>query len=117
MSGSRILLWVLLALALPVQGMTALTSRLGAGHAQSGVDSAAVMDCHDAQSSDAATLPPCCGEHCPDMTACVASAAMNSTNRSPPVIGRTGAPEDSYVLPEFNPRLTSPFRPPTVSRT
>lgn len=116
----RLRMWLLLvlAVALPVEGIASVAPQLACFRSGSGTaDSVAAvtMHCHDAKSADAAKTPPCCGDSCPDMVACSASLAVSATGLRLPAAERRMAPDDHYLLPEIASRLSHPFRPPAVS--
>lgn len=116
---SRTYLWLLLALTLPVQGIAAVAPRLACLDAAAGTAvtaAAATMHCHGTQSADPARPPPCCGDHCPDMAACAVTPAVSAPSLVLPAPEQRIALDDRYRLPESVSRLSSPFRPPAISR-
>lgn len=114
---------MLLALALPVQGITAIAPQLACFESRSLTVSldptqavpALTMDCHEARPGEAASAPPCCGDSCPDMAGCAASLAAGVSSPASPAFARRAVPDDRYLLPDVSARLSHPFRPPAVS--
>ena len=102
---TRPFLCLILTLVLSVQAMAAVSPQVAGMH----------VDCAVAQTSDAAELPACCGDACPDMTACAAAHAMSATTQASQVVVPLAAPDDQFRLPAVAARLSSPFRPPTLS--
>ena len=118
MSRLRICLLFVLALALPIEGIASVAPQLacfGSGSTTAEPVAAVTMHCHDGQSGDAAKVPPCCGDSCPDMAACAASLAVSANSLRLPAAERRMAPVDHYLLPELASRLSHPFRPPAVT--
>lgn len=120
---SRFYLWVLLSLAIPVQGIAAIAPQLAcfeSGSLTALLDPtqavpALTMHCHDARPGEAASPPPCCGDSCPDMAGCAASLAAGVSSPALPAFDRRAVPDDRYLLPDLPARLSHPFRPPAVS--
>ena len=114
MSGCRLCLLLLLAVAIPVQTIAAVSPQLTRfEHVTSG-GPGAHMDCHVGQASDVPEPPSCCGDACPDMTVCAAAHAVSATTLASLPAGPVTAPDDHYLLPPVSSRLSSPFRPPTT---
>lgn len=114
----RTWLLLLLALALPVEGIASVAPQLecfGSGSTTVESVAAVTMHCHDGQSVDAAKAPPCCGDSCPDIAACAGLLAVSVSSLRFPAAERRMAPDDRYLLPEIASRLAHPFRPPAVS--
>lgn len=120
---SRLYVWVILALALPVQTIAAVSPQpacfehapFTAPFTAPGTTPVVQMDCHDTQASEDSGPPSCCGDACPDMTFCAATPAVSATAMALPGVGQFAAPDDHYLLPLVSFRLSSPFRPPTIS--
>ncbi len=132
MFGSRLclLLLLLLAVAIPVQTIAAVSPQLtrfehvtsggpslhGPGLHGPGLHGADVqMDCHVGQASDVPELPSCCGDACPDMTVCAAGHALSPATVALSPVELLMSPADHYLFPPVSARLSSPFRPPTIS--
>jgi len=115
MSVSRLCLLLLLAVAIPAQTIAAVSPQLTRfEHMTSGAPGMH-MDCHAGQASDVPELPSCCGDACPDMSVCAAAHAVSATTLLSSPVGPLTAPDDCYLLPPVSSRLSSPFRPPTIS--
>lgn len=112
MSWSRLCLLLLLAVAVPVQAIAAASAPLTPF---SSPTSGMPMDCHGGQANDVPEPPSCCGDVCPDMTVCAAAHAVSATTVASSAVGPATAPDDCYLLPPVSSRLSSPFRPPTLS--
>lgn len=115
MSRSRFCVWVILALALPVQTIAAVSPPPACFEHEAGTAPIAQMDCHDQQASEDSGSPSCCGDSCPDMAFCAATPAVSATAMTLSGVGQFAAPDDHYLLPLVSSRLSSPFRPPTIS--
>ena len=112
---TRPFVWLILTLALSVQAIAAVSPQLTRPENATRVAPGMHVDCSVAQTSDAAELPACCGDACPDMTVCAAAHAMSATTQVGSVVGAVAAPDDQFLLPAVASRLSSPFRPPTHS--
>jgi hypothetical protein len=112
---SRLYVWVILALALPVQTIAAVSPQPASFEHESGTAPVVQMDCHDQQASEDSGPPSCCGDSCPDMTFCAATPAVSATAMTLLGVAQLTVPDDSYLLPLVSSRLSSPFRPPTIS--
>lgn len=111
----RFFLWVILALAIPVQAISAVSPNLACFEHAAGTAPAVQMDCHDTEASEEPAPPSCCGDACPDMTFCAATAAVSITAMTLVSVGQFTVPDDDYLLPLLASRLSSPFRPPAIS--
>ena len=112
MSWSRLCLLLLLVAAVPVQTIAAASAPLTLFAIPT---SGMPMDCHAVQASDVPEPPSCCGDACPDMSVCAAAQAVSATTLVSSPVGPLTAPDDRYLLPPVASRLSSPFRPPTLS--
>lgn len=115
MSVSRLCLLLLLAVAIPVQTMAAVSPPLMRFDPVAAHVPGAHMDCHAGPASDVPEAPSCCGDACPDMTVCAAAHAVSATTLASSPIGPLAAPDDHYLLPPVSSRLSYPFRPPAIS--
>ena len=104
MSWTRPCLFLLLAVAMPVQTIAAVSPQL------------THRDCHSGQASDAPAPPACCGDACPDMSACAAAHVVSAVTVVSVDVGPLMAPVDHYLFPLVFSRLSAPFRPPTILR-
>ena len=112
---TRPFLCLILTLVLSVQAIAAVSPQLTRPENATRVAPGMHVNCAVAQTSDAAELPACCGDACPDMTACAAAHAMSATTQASQVVVPLAAPDDQFRLPAVAARLSSPFRPPTLS--
>jgi len=114
----RICLWLIVALAVPAQSIAAYAQRLPC-HDQAGSAAPAVVtDCHSAHQGKvghAAGQPDCCGDSCPDMTACAAPHAAGPSTISEILPAGHIVPLDRYAVALTNALFAPPFRPPVVS--
>jgi len=116
MFGSRLCLLLLLAVAIPVQTIAAVSTQVTRfEHVTSG-GPGAHMDCHAGQASDLPEPPSCCGDACPDMTVCAAAHAVSAAPIVLAPVELLMSPADHYLFPPVSSRLSYPFRPPTIFR-
>ena len=104
MPWSRVCLLLLLAVAMPVQTIAAVSPQL------------THRGCHSGQTSDAPAPLTCCGDACPDMAVCAAAHVVSSATVVSVDVGPLVAPVDHYLFPLVFSRLSAPFRPPTILR-
>jgi hypothetical protein len=64
---------LMLTLAVPVQAMADFLQQLPCFDAAGSVAPPVAMDCHTAHSQQAPAPADCCGDSCPDLTACTAA--------------------------------------------
>jgi hypothetical protein len=75
-------LCLLLTLAVPVQAMADFLQRLPCFDTVGAAASAVAMDCHTTHSRQEPAPADCCGDACPDLTACTAAAMASPTDTS-----------------------------------
>jgi hypothetical protein len=104
MLAARLGLYLLLALAIPVQ--------IDCVERTAGTAPVAEMDRHGQQGAKAPASPSCCGDTCPDMTACAVAHAVSANSAVSLAVPLPPAPDSHYLLPSISTRLSVPFRPP-----
>ena len=117
MTRRRIFTWLLVVLAIPAQAIAGYAQRLPCFDHAGGTAAVAVMDCHSAAADHGPGQPDCCGDSCPDMTACAAPHAASPLNGSLPVPETHSVPVDRYAVPSLTALSALPFRPPAFSHT
>lgn len=111
----RLYVWMILAVAIPVQAVAASSPQLACFEHEGGSAPVVQMDCHDTKADDSDKPPSCCGDACPDMMFCATTPAVSTTPIISPDATQFSAPADRYLMPLISGRLSSPFRPPAIS--
>lgn len=111
-------MWLLVALAISGQAMAGYAQRLPCFDQGAGGAPAVAMDCHSAHgghTGQAPGQPDCCGDSCPDMTACAAPHAISPSDVSRLAPEQRSLPVDRYAVASITALSAPPFRPPALS--
>ncbi len=111
----RICLWLLLALAIPAQSVAVYSLRFPCFDQSGSAAPAVEMECHTAATGHASEQPDCCGDSCPDMTACAALHAAGLSVFTQVLPDSRSVLVDRYALPLMTALFAAPFRPPVFS--
>jgi hypothetical protein len=108
-------LCLLLMLAVPVQAMAGFLQRLPCSDAVGSAAPQVVMDCHTTHSRQAPVPADCCGDSCPDLTACTAAPMASPTDTSGEFPDGRIVLTGRDVALSSNAFITPLLRPPAVS--
>lgn len=109
----RALLVLILAVVVPGQALAGYAQQLPCRDGADGGPAAVTMDCHEHRATGTSgDTAPCCGDQCPDMTACAGHATQIAAAPARIAPGADVVPSARRSPPPTAAHSFPPFRPP-----